>query len=300
MTPRFDTVTVIGVGLLGGSLGLAMKTRGMAGTVRGVGHRPSSLEQARAVGAVDQTYLDPAEAVPGSDLIVVCTPAALVPGMLDTIRPVCSPTAIVTDVASTKAAICGHARSTWPAPTRFVGSHPMAGSEKFGPRHAFPELYEGCVTVVETGAHIAADARETVCGLWRALGAEVIEMDPGVHDAGVARTSHLPHVAAAALAMTAVRAGSIGPLIGQGFLDTTRIAASRPEVWRDICLTNSRSLVEALDELMRELGDMRNAIDKGNAAQVEAFFREGRTARLEVADRKVADRKVVDRKVQDE
>ncbi|NIA13488.1 MAG: prephenate dehydrogenase/arogenate dehydrogenase family protein [Nitrospiraceae bacterium] len=294
MTPRFDTVTIIGVGLLGGSLGLAMKARGMAGTVRGVGHRASSLEQARAVGAVDETYLDPLEAVPGADLIVVCTPAALVPGMLDTIRPVCSSTAIVTDVASTKAAICEHARNTWPAPTRFVGSHPMAGSEKFGPRHAFPELYEDCVTIVETGGHIAQDAREAVCALWRALGAEVIEMAPDVHDAGVARTSHLPHVAAAALAMAAIRADGIRPLIGQGFRDTTRIAASRPEVWRDICLTNSRSLVEALDELIRNLGDMRNAIDEGNAAQVEAFFREARSARLEVVDQRIVDQKVQD------
>ena len=289
MSDGFGVVTVIGVGLMGGSLGLALKARGLASCVRGVGHRRSSLDKALEVGAVDTATLDPREAATGADLVVLCTPASLVCPMLDQLRAVCSPNTVVTDVASTKAQICEHARETWPAPLRFVGSHPMAGSERFGPQHADADLYEGCVTLVAEGADLDAQAQETVTGLWRSVGAEVVRMAPVAHDAIVARTSHLPHIAAACLAALAARASEdpkheVRPLAGPGFRDVTRIASGRPEVWRDICLTNRGALLDALDQLAAQMGAIREALANEDGERLEAFFRGAGEARREVLD----------------
>lgn len=281
MTRRFDITTIIGVGLLGGSLGQAMKARGMASTIRGVGHRQVSLDKAREVGAVDETCLDAVESVRGADLVVVCTPAALVIPTLESIRTACSPNTLVTDVASTKASICGYARDAWRGAPWFVGSHPMAGSEKFGPEHAMPDLYNGCVTLVESGEHIDAAAHQAICDLWRGVGARVIDVDPFEHDAMVARTSHIPHVIAAVVATLAGRKKNVQPFVGPGFRDVTRIAASRPAIWRDICLTNREAILQGLEELEQDLDGLRAALNEQDAAAVEAFFARGQAARQE-------------------
>ncbi len=290
MKQRFDTVAIIGVGLLGSSLGLALKSRGMACHIRGAGHRQTSLDTALRVNAVDSVFLNPRDAADGADLIVICTPANLVCGVLDNILPVCSRAVAVTDVASTKLDICNHARETWPAPSRFVGSHPMAGSEKFGPEHGYPELYEGCVTVVEEGAHLDPGAHAAVAGLWRTVGANVVEMAPAVHDVIVARTSHIPHVVAAALARLAAEVGDasldkVRALVGPGFRDVTRIAASRPEIWRDICLTNHDPIVSGLDKFLEQIHLIRDAIAGEQADAIERFFQYGRDARQNTVDR---------------
>jgi prephenate dehydrogenase len=284
MNRQFDTVTIIGVGLLGGSLGQALKSRGMARVVRGVGRRQSSLDTALAVGAIDSAFLDLREATPGADLIVICSPAAHVTSALDSILSVYGPRTIVTDVASTKSQICAHARNTWPKPQRFVGSHPMGGSEKFGPENATPTLFQGCVTMVEAGDHIDAEAREAVCGLWRDIGARVVEMDPQVHDVVAARTSHVPHLMAACVSILAAgeldaHAREVRALIGQGFRDVTRIAESRAETWRDICLTNRDAVLAALDDMLEALSRIRTAVGEGNGDAIEAFFNQGRIAR---------------------
>lgn len=279
MSLQFHTVTIVGVGLLGGSLGLALKARGLAERIRGVGRRQVSLDTARELGAVDETSLDVLDGVRGAGLVVVCTPAALVNSCLDTIRPVCGLHTVVTDVASTKVEICGHAQSNWTEPFRFIGSHPMAGSEKYGPEHATPHLYEGCVTVVEKrGAH-APDAHAAVCSLWQAVGAQVVEMDPATHDAVVACTSHIPHVAAALVARLAGESEEVRALVGQGFRDVTRIAGGRPEIWRDICLTNRAAILDGLDRLAGDLANVRALIDEAAAEGLEAFFRAARQAR---------------------
>lgn len=279
MTPPFETITIIGVGLLGGSLGLALKARGLAKTIRGVGHRRSSLEKALAVAAVDTISLDAREATEGAQVVVIGTPAGLVPQKLDEILPACSPDTVVTDVASTKAVICAHAEATWPRPLRFVGSHPMAGSEKFGPEYADADLYSSSVVVVASTPSLADDARETVHLLWRSVGARVVELDPGIHDIQVARTSHIPHILAACTAELAASAGDVGPLIGNGFRDTTRIAAGRPELWRDICLTNRGAILEGLETLGEQLEQLQRMIEERSSEALEAFFRSAREAR---------------------
>ncbi len=279
----YPIVTIIGTGLLGGSLGLGLKRAGMAGRIRGVGRRQSPLDTALALGAIDEASSDPGAAVRDADLVVVCTPAALVIPTLDSIRDAVSSGAIVTDVASTKADICAHAEATWPKPLRFVGSHPMAGSEKFGPEHSTADLYEGTVCLVEEGGDIDPAARAAVLELWIALGATVVDIDPAAHDQVVARTSHVPHIAATALSLLADSGEDVRPFVGNGFRDATRIADGRPEIWRDICLTNSPAIRGGLAELIRSLQALSAAIESGDSAQVESFFERGREARRRVA-----------------
>ncbi|MEA3364600.1 MAG: prephenate dehydrogenase [Candidatus Hydrogenedentes bacterium] len=278
MTQRYGAVTIIGVGLLGGSLALALKAKNLTDTVRGVGRNPATLEKAKALGIIDSSYLEPVEACRGADLIAICTPAGSVPSILDGIRPACSNSALVTDVASTKAVICSHAARTWPAPLRFVGSHPMAGSEKFGPQHASPTLYEGCITIVDQSP-AAAEARKEVTALWEALGAKVLPIDPESHDALVARTSHIPHIAAGCIARLAAAAGEVTPFVGPGFRDVTRVAAGRPELWRDICLTNRTAIMEGLEQLEEDLAYVRRMVAEGHADGLDAFFEQAQEAR---------------------
>ncbi len=275
----FDRVCILGVGLLGASLGLALKARHVTKKVIGVGRRRESLDVARSMGAIDTLSLEPAEAVGEADLVVLATPAALVIPMLDAIRPQLKPEALVTDVASTKAEICHHAQATWSSPRRFVGSHPMAGSEKFGPEHATVDFYEGSVCLVEEGEDVDVEARKQVVALWEAVGARVVSVTPEAHDAMLAMTSHIPHVYAALLAQGAAEAGEVRALIGNGFRDTTRIAAARPEIWRDICMTNRKAILTGLDALKERLTDFEAALCAGDGEAIEAFFAAGNTAR---------------------
>lgn len=284
MTTQFEIVTIVGVGLLGGSLGLALKERGLAGTVRGVGRRQSSLDTALAIGAIDDAYLDLREASIGANLVVLATPAATVPAHMDIVRTVCSTTTVVTDVASTKSEICAHTRKSWSAPYRFIGSHPMAGSEKFGPEHAEAGLYENSICFVEKLDGHAPDAHAAVVDLWESLGATVVPVDPELHDAMVARTSHVPHIVASALACLAADRPGIAPFVGNGFRDTTRVAEGRPEIWRDICLTNPEAIQQALSEITAILQETGEAIHDRDAARLDEIFKRGRDARRKVLE----------------
>ncbi len=280
MSARFDTVTLIGVGLLGGSLGLALKRRGLARRIRGVGHRPETMQKALAHGAIDEIAASVADAVPGSDLVVICTPAATVPAYLDAVRPLCGKTAVVTDVASTKRGICAHAKRAWAGPYRFIGSHPMAGSEKFGPEHATADLFENTVCFVEAMNGHAPDAHAAVTELWSALGARAVPADPAAHDLLAARTSHVPHVVAAALArLTSGGGEALRAFAGSGFRDTTRIADGRPELWRDICLTNSEAIGRVLAEVQADLSKFEAALANTDSRALESYFTEARDAR---------------------
>ncbi len=279
MKPQFDCMAIVGVGLLGASLGLAVKARGIAGRVLGVGHRQCSLDSALACRAIDEAFLEVPPALETADCVVIATPAALVAEKLDVVRRAAPPHAVATDVASTKGLICAHAEATWPTPRRFIGSHPMAGSEKFGPEHGRPDFYEGAICLVEEGGTVDAAARAAIAGLWEAVGARVLPVEPLHHDGLLARTSHLPHVAAAAVAAIAANQGDVAPFVGKGFRDATRIAASRPEVWRDICLTNRDALLAGLGELDETLHHFADALARGDGGAVEAFFETGRSAR---------------------
>lgn len=285
-TPHFGIVTVVGVGLLGGSLGLALKQRGLCTRVRGVGRNTSTLETAQRLGAIDDIHTDLREAARDSDIIVLCTPVVAVNEKLDELRDCIGPDTVVTDVASTKAEICRHAEDTWPLPLRFIGSHPMAGSEKFGPEHATPTLYEGSVTLVARCPDADPGALETVRGLWSAVGSRVVDMDPQIHDALLARTSHIPHIVAACIAELAANAGDVTNVVGNGFRDVTRIAAGRPELWRDICLTNRDAILEGLLRLGERLDEVRRMIANNATHELEDFFKTGEESRREALGEK--------------
>ena len=284
MTTRFDTVTIVGPGLMGTSLGLALKARGMAQRVRGVGRRQSTLDRALEAHGIDEASLELEPALRDADLVVVCTPAALVPEYLDRIRPICARGTVVTDVASTKQAICAHVRKAWAEPLHFVGSHPMCGSEKFGPEHADAALYEDAIVFVEAENGHLPEAHKSVIELWRGVGAKVIEVSPDLHDRLVARTSHVPHVVSAALAILSGTDDGIQPFVGSGFRDLTRLAEGRPEIWRDICLTNADAVSGSLRDLIHRLDEVAQAIEDGDAAALQTFFEQGRDARSKALD----------------
>ena len=276
MSPGFERIGIAGVGLLGASLGLALKKRGLARCVVGAGRRRETLETALRLGAIDEIADAPAALAAGTELVVLAAPAAAVPPLMDSLR---GTAAVVTDVASTKGVICAHAAGTWPSPRRFVGGHPMAGSENAGPEHGRADLYEGAVCLLEDSPGLDPAAVDTVRRLWEAVGMRVAPIAPQLHDALLARTSHLPHVAAAALAALAGAAPLTRDVVGRGFLDTTRIAGGPPEVWRDICLTNREALLESLSEYGERLETFIRLLRDGDSAGLEAFFAEGRAAR---------------------
>ena len=270
----FNSVTIVGVGLLGGSLGLALKHHHWAGHIRGVGHREATLEEAQSLGAIDDYTTDIRQAA-DADLVVICTPAGAVPGYLDIIRSLCKPPTVVTDVASTKGLICRHAARTWTPPRRFIGSHPMAGSEKWGPGHATQNLYHSTVTFVESAPDLDPEARKIIVDLWTRLGSHVVDVEADTHDACVACTSHLPHIAAAALAQISGSIDRVKPFVGNGWRDSTRIAEGRPEIWRDICLTNRDAIVGGLNTYIDILQRVKLAVENGDADALNRYFEEG-------------------------
>lgn len=275
---RIAHVAIVGCGLLGASLGLALKQRGLVGSVTGIGRNRSTLDAAHSAGAIDHAALD-LEAAAGADLVVIATPVAQSVGILEQLAKIAKPEAVLTDVGSTKGRICSRAAELWPAQRPFIGGHPMAGSEKSGPAAARADLYAGAVCIVEESDNVSDAARGMVHDMWQAVGSTVVTLAAERHDELLALTSHLPHVAAACVATMAGRAGDVTQLVGNGFRDVTRIAASRPEVWTEICLTNREALLEGLRAYENWLGDFRHALEEEDAPAIEGFFSQAKAAR---------------------
>ena len=280
---HWQKVTLVGVGLLGGSLGLALRRRRLAGCVTGFVRRPSSVSESRKVGAVDAATCDLLEAVAGSDLIVLCTPISQMRPLLERMLPVVAPGAIITDVGSVKASVVREleplARA---AGAHFVGSHPMAGAEKTGVSAARADLFANSVCVVTPGKRTHKPSVQAIEGLWRAVGGRVLRLAPDIHDALVSRSSHLPHVTAAALAnyvLDPAQPKQQPELCATGFRDTTRIASGSPEMWRDIALSNRRNLSGAIEALIRDLRRFQRALRGEDAAAISAFFEQAKRRR---------------------
>ncbi|MCX8091571.1 MAG: prephenate dehydrogenase/arogenate dehydrogenase family protein [Verrucomicrobiae bacterium] len=273
---RWNKVAILGVGLLGGSLGHALKQRALAQRVTGFVRRRASLRECERLGAVDEATLNLSEAVRDADLIVLCTPLAQMRPLAEQMRPALQPGAIVTDVGSVKASVVRDLETLVArAGGRFVGSHPLAGAEKTGVAWARPDLFEGAVCVVTPTARTDAKALQQVESLWRALGARVLSLSPQQHDALLARSSHLPHVLAAALASLVLdhrRPRTQSLVCANGFRDTTRIASGSPEMWRDIALANRAHLRRALAEFIRQLQRIQTLLASGDAAALERWF----------------------------
>ncbi len=279
MEPIFNRVVIVGAGLLGASLGLALQKQGAVNELIGVGRRQSSIDAAVARGAIHKGSLDLASAVAKADLIVVATPASTVLSTLDQVQDVAPDNAIVIDVASTKAAICAHAATRWATPRRFIGCHPMAGSEKSGPEHATAALYEGSVCLMEKSPDLDPAALARVQALWERVGARVVSVDSELHDALLARTSHVPHILASIMALSAAEKGATRDFIGNGFRDMTRVAAGSSEMWRDIALTNREAIADGLNDIKQHLDAFLEALASEDDVALTALFEAGKTAR---------------------
>ena len=275
----FGTVAIVGVGLIGGSLGLALKARRLAHRVVGVERSDDCLQAALARGAIDSGTLSLTEAVADADIVVLCPAAGQILELLPSVLSAVKPGAVVTDVGSTKGAIVRQAGSAG----AFVGGHPMCGSEQGGVEAATPLLFEEAAWAVTPSDASDPSAVQTVQKLAQSVGATTLLLAPDAHDAMLAVTSHLPHVLAAALIRQAHQMQGHHPqtqqLTAGSFNDGTRVAASPPEIWRDVCLSNRAALLHALQTFRGELDALEAAIADSDAAQIEAFFAEGAAAK---------------------
>nr|WP_207123871.1 prephenate dehydrogenase/arogenate dehydrogenase family protein [Halorhodospira abdelmalekii] len=283
MAPVVGRLAIIGVGLIGGSLALALRRGAAVGEVIGCGRRRESLERAVALGVIDRWYEEPAEAVAEADMVAVCVPLRAMRSIFTQIVPALAPGAVVTDVGSAKgsviadaAAVCGE------VPTWLVPGHPIAGTEHSGVEAAFAELYERRRVVLTPLPETAAAATAQVTAMWQAAGARVVEMSPEHHDEVLAATSHLPHALAYALVDSLARWDDhreIFELAAGGFRDFTRIASSDPEMWRDISAANRTQLVAALRRYQDDLARLTAALEAGEDEQVLAVYRHARDER---------------------
>jgi len=274
---QLDTVAIIGVGLIGGSIGLALRQRGLARTVVGIGRTASRLRIADEIGAVSWTTSDVARGVADADLIVVCTPVEMVADYVRQASRACRSDALITDAGSTKGEICRSLAGGLSGRGTFVGSHPMAGSEKSGPEFADPNLFEDCVTVVTPLDGSAQDSVGYVEAFWRSLGARVLRMSPEEHDRAVAEISHLPHLVASALAACADPLDLV--LAATGWRDTTRVASGDVELWRQIFTENRCHVLQSLAKFEKVLSAFRHALERNDAAELRRLLDAGKRNR---------------------
>ncbi len=276
---QFGTVAIVGVGLIGGSLGMALKTRRLARQVIGIGRSRERLDAALGRDAIDAGTTDLEEGLASADVVVLCTTVGHIIGSLKETLAAVKPHAVVTDVGSTKGAIVAAAAG---APF-FVGSHPMAGSEQTGVEAATPLLFEEATWAITPTETTDPRTVQRVVALAQEVGAATLILSPEAHDTMLAVTSHLPHVLASALMRQAAQTQQDYPqtqrLTAGSFADATRVAASSPDIWRDVCLTNRDALLIALRQHRAELDILESAVAAGDAARIEAFFSAGAEAR---------------------
>ncbi len=279
----FRKITIIGVGLLGGSIGLAVKRRRLAREVAGFVRRQASLKDCEKAGVVDFATTDLLAAVSNAGLVILCTPLAQMRPRVLEMLPALKRGAIVTDVGSVKADIVRELEPlTRKSGAQFVGSHPMAGAEKTGVRAAWPDLFMDAVCVVTPTEKSSAEAVRKVEGFWKSLGARTLRLAPERHDVLVSRSSHLPHIVAAALANLVLAPASPkvqAQLCASGFRDTTRIASGSPEMWRDIALANRKNLSRSLDAFISELQQFQRVLKKTDAKAISRFLETAKTRR---------------------
>ena len=266
---------------MGGSLGLAARRRGLAVTAyaRSAESRAAALE----TGVADEVYDTPGDAVDGADLVVLCTPILTMPALVESFRNRLAAGSIVTDVGSTKNWLTGEIDALLcNTSSRFVGSHPMAGSEKTGLAAAVPDLYQDATVFVTLEKGRPDAATSTVAAFWESIGARVILMTPRAHDDIVARTSHLPHLVASLLMNTVAREADtedLGSFCGPGLRDATRIAEGSEYVWHDIIKSNRRAVLEELDAFSEQLDELRDMLAKRDFESLRKLLRSARQKR---------------------
>ena len=273
----FGTVAIVGVGLIGGSVGLALRVRRLASKVVGIGYRRTSLDKALQRGAVDEATTDLAAGVAEADLVLLGTPVDRTVELVGRVRAVCRPAAVLTDVGSTKRLIVDEIDALEPAGAAFVGGHPLAGLEERGVDAARDDLFDGRTCVLTPTVRTPRAATTRVTRFWEALGTRVVTMDAAEHDLAVAAVSHMPHLVAAAV----VRAvgESHRPLAATGFASTTRIAGGDPSVWLPIFRQNRDGVLAALDAFGAELDRLRRAVGNDDGEELDTLLQDAKRIR---------------------
>ena len=280
---HWSKISLIGVGLLGGSLGLAIKQRKLASRVEGFVRRSSSIKECEELGVVHAASRELAPIVKDADLIILCTPLAQMREITLQFLPHLKRGAIVTDVGSVKGSVVNELeRIVGEAGGHFIGSHPMAGSEQTGPKAARADLFEKAICILTPTARSNAAALKKVEEFWQAIGTRTLRLTADLHDDFVSRCSHLPHVVAAELAnyvLSPAHPKEQALLCANGFRDTTRIASGSPEMWRDIAMANREKLARVLGVFIEDLQEFQLALEKGEVRVIEEFFEKAKQRR---------------------
>jgi len=269
---KLDKICIVGLGLIGGSIGLAARERRIARKVYGLVRRRSAIAEARRGKVVDTATMDPEEAVSGAEIIIIATPISSMERIAASIKPYLTTGTIVSDVASSKRQVVQQLEKNFYPGIRFVGAHPIAGSEQRGMSAARGDLFEGTPCVVTPTPRTDKSAFLSICKFWEALGARVYLLPPQEHDRILAMVSHLPHLLAATLvncaSRTRPRSGNIFDYTGTGFRDVTRIAASPADLWVDILMSNRDEILRSLKLLSDEAKRVRRLIERADAAGI--------------------------------
>ncbi len=273
----WNSVAIVGVGLIGGSIGLALRERKLARKVIGIGRRQASLKRAKELGAVTATTTKIQDGVAEADVVIVCTPVAEIAGHLLESAAAAPKKAILTDAGSTKGTIVAAVEAKLPRGRRFVGSHPLAGSEKNGAQFARADLFEGRVVVITPTRKTKADDKQAVADFWSALGATVLVMSPEAHDKALATTSHLPHLVSSAVARHTLPADL--PLTAGGWRDLTRVAAGDPELWMQILLENRGNVLKSLAGFEKTMAAFKSALARGDRRKLRELLADGKRVR---------------------
>jgi prephenate dehydrogenase len=278
----FSTITIIGLGLIGGSFAMALKERGFKGSIVGVSRTPSKLKEAKERGIIDRFYPDIEASVKGADLIMFCTNVSAYVPIMNKIMNHIKKGAIVSDVGSIKSEPVKALEAMIPEGVRFVGAHPIAGSEKSGIDAAHPNLFHRAQCIMTPTSRTDSDALNQVCRLWESVGAHTLLMSCDDHDMTFGAVSHLPHVIAYALINTITAQGGETLLSygGPGLKDTTRIALSSPELWKNISMNNRHTLINMLIKFESNISLLRKALEDNDGDLLLSEFKKAQSARM--------------------
>ncbi|BEV08117.1 prephenate dehydrogenase/arogenate dehydrogenase family protein [Methylophilus sp. DW102] len=287
----FKKIVIFGVGLIGGSIALALKKHPKAPHIVGVGRAQQSLQEALDLGLIDSAETDIASALHAADLVIIATPVAQTPAILKAIRPYLGESTIITDAGSTKSDVMAYARAELgDQVNQFVGGHPIAGAEKSGPAAAMADLYLGKNVILTPDEQTSNSALDKVSRLWQQCGAVVSHMSAQEHDSVFAAVSHLPHLLAFALVEDLAKRSNAELLFkfaASGFRDFTRIAGSHPEMWRDIALANKTALLSELRLYQQALSDMTALLEADDSRALHDLFEHASRARNDWAKSKI-------------
>ncbi len=277
------TIAIVGVGLIGGSIATALKQSGYKGTIIGVGRNQQRLNTAVTANIIDEGITDLTKAASRSSLMIFCTPVNLIVEGVLSAAPHCASGTLMTDTGSVKGVICHHLKNKLPPNVHFIGSHPLAGSEKQGYENSSADLYQNKVCIVTPEIitpeeNVPSDQQQRLQQLWEFIGMKVSVMSPTEHDNIVARTSHLPHLLASAMVQTVLTDETVH-FAASGFRDTTRIAAGDADLWTSILLDNADAVLDGLEKYCEVLKEFRRTLHNRDAQALKNLLQNAKTTR---------------------